>query len=158
MNESVATPGAQSPSASLFAGLYQRIPAAILVSVCGGLLGVAAWLEASPAGHGTHTQLGMPSCGFLSAFSLPCATCGMTTAFAHAADGHLLTAFSVQPAAAVAALLSAMLLILGSYALVTGVSLGPVFRYLVRPVVVWTTIALLIGSWLYTIAQYRGLW
>ena len=82
----------------------------------------------------------------------------MTTAFAHAADGHLMTAFTIQPVAAVAALLSAILLILGSWALVTGVSLEPVFRYLVRPMVVWTTIALVIGSWLYTIAIYRGFW
>ena len=36
-----------------------------------------------PAGHGTHTQLGLPPCGFLVTTGLPCPGCGLTTSFAH---------------------------------------------------------------------------
>jgi hypothetical protein len=47
-----------------------------------GLLLVAAWLEPSPNGRGTHRQLGLPPCTFLTLFGRPCPTCGMTTAWA----------------------------------------------------------------------------
>lgn len=47
------------------------------------VLGLALWLHPSPAGHGTHTQLGLPPCGFLAFTGLPCPGCGLTTSFAH---------------------------------------------------------------------------
>ena len=40
-------------------------------------------LTPSAAGHGTHTQLGLPPCGFLVFTGYPCPGCGLTTAFAH---------------------------------------------------------------------------
>lgn len=43
----------------------------------------AGWLHPDPAGHGTHTQLGLPPCGFLVMTGLPCPGCGLTTSFAH---------------------------------------------------------------------------
>ena len=43
----------------------------------------AALLTPSPTGHGTHTQLGLPPCGFLVFTGYPCPGCGLTTAFAH---------------------------------------------------------------------------
>ena len=49
------------------------------------VLGIAAGLEASDEGIGTHTQLGMPPCMFREATGYPCMTCGMTTSFSHAA-------------------------------------------------------------------------
>lgn len=155
MTQTLATgPGSWD---SLLAALYHRLPAAMTFTVCAALLGAAAWLTPDPTGHGTHTQLGLPACGFIAAFSLPCATCGMTTAFALAAEGHLLDAFLTQPAAALGALLAAILLILSAWALVRGLSLAPIFRYLVRPTLIWSVVALVIASWLYTIATYRGI-
>lgn len=45
-------------------------------------LAVATRLEPDARGRGTHTQLGLPPCGFLAVTGKPCPTCGMTTAFA----------------------------------------------------------------------------
>ncbi len=57
-----------------------------------GLLTVAAMLEPSPLGHGTHQQLGLPPCTFWVLFGRPCPTCGMTTAWAHLVRGQWVSA------------------------------------------------------------------
>lgn len=44
---------------------------------------VATTLEPAAVGHGTHTQLGLPPCGFFVVTGSPCPGCGLTTAFAH---------------------------------------------------------------------------
>ncbi|MBA4032016.1 MAG: hypothetical protein C0478_14155 [Planctomyces sp.] len=49
--------------------------------MCG--FGVAAFLTPSPAGSGTHQQLGLPPCFFMTVTGYPCPACGMTTCFAH---------------------------------------------------------------------------
>lgn len=41
----------------------------------------ALWLRPDPAGHGTHTQLGLPPCPSTLMFSRPCPGCGLTTSF-----------------------------------------------------------------------------
>jgi hypothetical protein len=53
-----------------------------------GLLAIAAALRPSPMGYGTHEQLGLPPCTFLTLFGRPCPTCGMTTAWAHLVRGE----------------------------------------------------------------------
>ncbi len=63
------------------------------------VLSVARWLvHPDPAGHGTHTQLGLPPCGFLETTGYPCAGCGMTTAFAHMVRGEVVEAAAANPA------------------------------------------------------------
>ena len=47
------------------------------------MLITAATLTPSGAGHGTHTQLGLPPCGFLVYTGYPCPGCGLTTSFSH---------------------------------------------------------------------------
>lgn len=52
-----------------------------------GVFGAAFWLDpynpdGTPRGRATHTQLGLPPCGFLAATGRPCPQCGMTTSFA----------------------------------------------------------------------------
>ncbi|MCC7535331.1 MAG: DUF2752 domain-containing protein [Deltaproteobacteria bacterium] len=42
---------------------------------------IAAILHPSTEGHGTHTQLGLPPCGFLVVTGYPCPGCGLTTSF-----------------------------------------------------------------------------
>lgn len=58
------------------------------------VLMLAAALEPDPSGFGTHTQLGLPPCGFLAMTGLPCPGCGLTTAFAYAVRGQWLAALS----------------------------------------------------------------
>jgi len=50
--------------------------------------GVASSLTPSPAGLGTHQQLGLPPCSILSITNIPCPTCGMTTSFSHFVRGE----------------------------------------------------------------------
>jgi hypothetical protein len=129
-----------------------RLVAGIVLGSCLAVLGVAAWLDPSPAGHGTHTQLGMAPCGLLLTTGVPCMTCGMTTAFAHAADGNLVASFRTQPAGALLAIVAAMTALLSGWALWTGSSLAPIGQALWRAPVVITAIAVLLIAWAYTMA------
>ncbi len=56
------------------------------------LLGVARYLTPSPAGFGTHQQLGLPPCTTVVLWNVPCPTCGMTTSWAWVARGNLIEA------------------------------------------------------------------
>ncbi|MCB9677855.1 MAG: DUF2752 domain-containing protein [Alphaproteobacteria bacterium] len=61
------------------------------------MLGTALWLDASPEGHGTHTQLGLNSCSFLVATGYPCPMCGATTTFTLWAHVHPIAGIVNQP-------------------------------------------------------------
>lgn len=63
-----------------------------------GLLGLAAWLEPNPLGHGTHQQLGLPMCGVLVWAGRPCPACGMTTSWSNLMRGRLLESIRANPA------------------------------------------------------------
>lgn len=45
--------------------------------------------DGTPKLRGTHEQLGLPPCGFLTLFEVPCPSCGMTTAFSLFVRGDL---------------------------------------------------------------------
>ncbi len=70
--------------AILFAG-----PLAVLIT--------AATLTPSAEGHGTHTQLGLPPCGFLVYTGYPCPGCGLTTSFTHMIRLQVDGAFHANP-------------------------------------------------------------
>ena len=61
------------------------------------VLALSRWLTPDPSGMGTHTQLGLPPCGFLTLTSLPCPTCGLTTSFAHMARLQITGAWRAHP-------------------------------------------------------------
>lgn len=69
----------------------------LLVACSAVLLLVSAQIEPDARGFGTHTQLGLPPCGFLSLTGLPCPGCGLTTAFAHGIRGQWWLAASANP-------------------------------------------------------------
>jgi hypothetical protein len=58
---------------------------------------VATQLTPDPAGHGTHTQLGLAPCGFLLMTGLPCPGCGLTTCFAHMVRMEIVDALRASP-------------------------------------------------------------
>lgn len=60
------------------------IPTAVMIT--------AMMLTPNPVGHGTHTQLGLPPCGFLMVTGLPCPGCGLTTCFTHMIRGEVVMA------------------------------------------------------------------
>ena len=80
---------------------------AILFSIPTAVVITALLLTPNPHGHGTHTQLHLPSCPWPQTVGGPCPTCGMTTAFAFAADGRFLRSFLTQPCGFALALMTA---------------------------------------------------
>lgn len=81
-----------------------RLGASLGAAACLAVLALGASLDPSPAGHGTHEAIGLPACGWAQAFDAPCATCGMTTAVSHVANGDYLSGFLTQPAGMLVAL------------------------------------------------------
>lgn len=80
---------------------------ALAVFLISGFL-LARCLEPNPLGMGTHRQLGLPPCTFITLFSLPCPGCGMTTSFAHFVRGNLFAAARANFAGLLLAMVSAM--------------------------------------------------
>ena len=126
-----------------------RWVAALIFIGCSAVLLIAAYLT---PGQGLQETVGWPVCGFKLTTALPCATCGMTTAFTYAAEGDLLGALRVQPAAAILAVLTAGMTIISGYALLTGVPLAPLGRAIWQPRVIIAGIAILLAAWAYTAA------
>ena len=114
-------------------------------------LGLAAALSRAAEGIGTHRGLGLPACGWQSTMSLPCPSCGMTTAFSHAVRGDLLTAGWTQPAGLMICLVTAMTVIGGFYAAVTGAPLQHLLVSVAQPRILWLVIAILVGSWIFKV-------
>jgi hypothetical protein len=144
------------PTAALLArtpapgALKARILGGLVSAACLALLITGARLHPDPAGHGTHLQLGLLPCGFLAATGHPCPTCGMTTAVAWAAHGHLLKSLQTQPFGCLVAVSAATAFWAGLYILATGSRLAPLFGILLRPRSVWVAAGLLALAWAYT--------
>jgi hypothetical protein len=119
-----------------------------------GLLGLAAYLKPSPTGVGTHLQLGMYQCGWLMSLGKPCPTCGMTTAFAHAAHGHPLASFLAQPMGAVLAVGCSAGFWAALHVAATGSRVGVLCGTLLRPRVMWPVAAAALLAWAYKVYSY----
>jgi hypothetical protein len=139
------------------AALQVRMAATLMAVAGAALMGFAAWLEPSPTGVGTHTSFGMPSCLWMTSMNLPCPTCGMTTSFAHAADGHLFMAFRAQPAGALLALAVGMAAVGAGYVAITGARLDRMLAGAWRPRWIWAVGVVVILAWLYKMLLVRGL-
>ncbi len=83
MNMTQTVVQAHHPPVTASSTALRRVVGAGVAVGAVSLLGVAAWLDPSPEGLGTHSQLSLPPCGWILTMDLPCPTCGMTTAFAH---------------------------------------------------------------------------
>lgn len=141
---------------AMVAELRRRLWAGLIAMACGALLWTAATLHAEQAGVGTHTQLGLPACSFKVAMGLPCPSCGMTTAFAHAANGHLIEAFITQPLGALLAVLAAMALVISVYVAATGMPISRWLRPLRSATAMWIGLGAILAAWCYKMAIYQG--
>ena len=92
------------------------------------VLGIAAMLEPDARGYGTHTQLGLPPCGFRALTGSPCPGCGLTTAFAHAVRGDWLLAAAANPLGLVLFCVTCACIPLGVTAAVRSWSVDAVLR------------------------------
>ena len=88
---------------------------------------------------------------------LPCPTCGMTTAFANAADGNLVGAFAVQPMGAALAVGTAMALIVGAWTVATGSRVAWLFGRLWTRRTAWLLGIAFGAAWVYKIIAYKEL-
>ena len=118
------------------------------------VLVIAASLKAEPGGFGTHTQLGLDECSFVEMFGYPCASCGMTTAFTHAADFSLLQSFLTQPAGAVYAVASAVAFWVLGYVAVTGSVAGRTLLHAIGGKLLWGGLILLGAAWAYKVVTW----
>lgn len=73
-----------------------RLRGLVVAAACFGAIAAAGWLTPRKAGHGTHTQMGVSGCGFLSRTGYPCPGCGVTTSIAAMARGQVLRAARAQ--------------------------------------------------------------
>lgn len=126
-----------------------RLIAGVVAAVCLTLLTLAAMITPSVEGHGTHTQLGLPPCGFAMAFNRPCPTCGMTTSFAHAVRGELGRAFIAQPFGAALAGSAAVVFWICLHTAVTGSRVALMLTAFLRPRVLWGIAAGAAAAWAY---------
>ena len=134
----------------------RRVVAFILMVASGTVLLLAAWFDPSQDGHGTHTQLGLPPCGWVVGLGIPCPSCGMTTSFAHAADGNLLSSFMTQPAGALLALGTAIVCVISGWVFLTGSALGSFWMSRVTTRVYVLAGVIVLAAWVYKILVFKG--
>ena len=115
---------------------------------CVAVVITAAGLSPHPAGYGTHRQLTGSPCLFRYFLGVPCATCGMTTSFAHMARLQVGRAFAAQPAGA---LLFAGIVLLAPFAAVQVIK-GTTRRLRMPPDwVLALAVVCLFAGWIYKI-------
>ena len=136
--------------------LAERVLSGALAVLALGVLVLASTLSPSERGHGTHESMGLPPCGFAVATGRPCPTCGMTTAFAHAAGAEPVEAFVTQPFGAGLAVLAAMLVWMLGHSALTGSVLARELSRLLVGRTIWVGVGLLLAAWAYKAAIWEG--
>lgn len=133
------------------ASALERVGAGALALILLAVLALAWRMDPDPRGMGTHTQIGLPPCGFLTAFGRPCMTCGMTTSFALAADARPLEALRAQPMGALLSLVSAGVFWGALHVAATGSRLGSVAGRLLTGRTLWVVLGLTLAAWAYKV-------
>jgi hypothetical protein len=123
----------------------------LLVVVAAGLAGLlilGRMLEPDPRGFGTHTQLGLRPCAFLTATGRFCPTCGMTTSYAWLARGQVARSWKASPAGCVYALLSGPLIIWMVLSAIANRTIGIQNLALPLASILFAAVLLGLASWL----------
>ncbi|MDY7108015.1 MAG: DUF2752 domain-containing protein [Planctomycetota bacterium] len=154
LEESARARAAARPAAG--ATTRRRLAGSIVALGSLMMLLVAALLEPSADGLGTHRQFHLPQCGWITLMDTPCPTCGWTTAVAHAADGDLLSSFLCQPMGCLLAVGTAMAGLVGAYVAVTGSAVASMLRRLWGPYTGWLLAAIVVLAWIYKILSHKG--
>ena len=113
-----------------------RLPLIAAGATIVGLLITARCLTPSDVGIGTHQQLGLPPCGFVAMFGVPCPSCGMTTSWSHMTRGNIFSSFGANPGGALLAISGA---VFGPWLTLCGFR----GRWVPRPMNLWVPIVLL---------------
>lgn len=134
----------------------ERLLLALLAIAGAIVLTIAVALPPAGAGHGTHQQLGLPPCSFLTLTGVPCLSCGMTTSFAHTVRGELPSAVAAQPFGTFLAILTIICVPVFFAGAISGRSVaGPAGR------LPWNKLGpallvFLLAAWGYKVAAMRG--
>jgi hypothetical protein len=128
-----------------------RLVAAGVAGVAMVVLVIASQLAPSPAGMGTHEALGLRQCEFLARTGLPCPSCGMTTSFAHFADGNWLASGYTQPMGFVLALLAGLAVWGGAYVAITGRPAWRIVGAVPGMTIVIAMLSLAVAAWAWKI-------
>lgn len=94
-------------------GRYRALNTLLLIGAT-LIMAVASSLEPDLGGVGTHLQLGLEPCIFLTTWGLPCPACGWTTSFVLMAEGRVITSFINQPFGAFLSLITITLIIISA--------------------------------------------
>lgn len=132
----------------------ERVLAAMSSVACLAMLVTGALITPSADGMGTHTQLGLASCGWYSSFQSPCPTCGMTTAVSLAAHGRIGASFVTQPMGCLIAIGAACMVWVGLASAVMGWTLRPLMDRALSTRVVWVVAGLGAAAWIYKIVSH----
>ena len=143
-----------SPVTPLIATRGERIAALLTATGCLSVLSVAAWLTPSKEGHGTHTDLGLYECVWVTYFDAPCPTCGMTTAFAHAAEANFLQSIITQPFGALLAFSTSIAFWLSLHSVVFGSRMGRLTGHFFTARWLIPGLLLLLAAWAYKMATW----
>lgn len=121
------------------------------------VLSVAAWLQPSVEGHGTHEQIGgLTRCVWVATMDRPCPTCGMTTAFAHAANADLRASFMTQPFGSALAVLTALGFWAALHVGITGSTVGRLCLGALNGRVATMVVGALLAAWAYKLMTWPG--
>jgi hypothetical protein len=138
----------------LRAALSQRLFSAFIAIACLAVLSMGAWINPSADGHGTHTQLGLKPCIWAVTLDAPCMTCGMTTSFAHAGEGHWITSFLTQPMGSLLVLITTVVFWGALVQTVSGARIGTMIQPALRPRVFIMLGVLLLAAWGYKVITW----
>jgi len=124
-----------------------RLRGGLLAGGAVGLAVLAFSLTPIGGGYGTHEQLGLPPCSFLTRTGWPCPTCGLTTSMALMAHGRVAAALRAHPFGVVLAALLVAVTAAGIAELATGRDV----LALARPGLWWLVAVgvLLVLSWVW---------
>ena len=123
---------------------------AAVVLGCTAVLALAGWVKPDPRGYGTHTQITHGPCVFRWLTGVPCATCGMTTSFAHMARLQVKQAALAQPFGVILFAVVVALIPIGLYCVVAGSIPKPLAHpnWMVAP-----ALACLIAGWVFKVIR-----
>jgi hypothetical protein len=117
---------------------------------------VASRLSPSESGIGTHEQLGLPPCGFLSVTGFPCPSCGLTTSIVWLMHGDIVKAALTQPFGVVLTAVLMLGTILSGLAILRRKSITSLVRTEQIEWIQYGLLVVMILSWIYKISSFAG--
>lgn len=144
-----------SPSESVNSS-FQRLPYVIYLISFLFILILSMKLYPSEEGYGTHRQLGLPACGFLTMTAYPCPSCGITTSFSYFVRGKFLDSLRVQPFGFILFLALLAGVFISIYAALKTIPVSRFFDSVIFEKLQMALLIIFLLSWIYKIYVMQG--